>query len=99
SIEVEQIIQQRMHSSAALDQARRGFRYLLPGVQCPQIRGGHLNRLKRGSQIVPEDAQKKVASLVDLLAEEANGLGNRLVDGFIEADDIIKIRICRAMGV
>ena len=69
------------------------LRYLCPGVQRRQLRGCHLNGLERTAHVVPKHSKQQIAPPVNLLSERVDRFSKRLVNGFVEADDILQMSI------
>ena len=52
------------------------------------MRGSHLNRLQRTAHVVSQYAEEEVAALLHLRMEVRDRLGESLVDGLVETDDV-----------
>ncbi len=91
SIEIKHIVQQRLHASAASDQTGRSCRHFVAGVQRREIRSRRLDGLDRTAHVVSKHSQQQVTSLIYLRTEKTDRFGDCLVDGFVEADDVVQI--------
>ena len=58
-------------------------------IRAGQGRAGHGDRGQRATQVMPEDRQERVARARGVLHERGDRLGDRLVQAFIETNDVV----------
>jgi len=62
-------------------------------VELAQMQGRHLHRLQGATHVVAEHPKQEVPRLIHLRAEMPDGLGQRLIDGLVEANDVLQWRV------
>jgi hypothetical protein len=88
-VEVHQVVEQRLHRRAAPDHEGGRLGHLVSPVERRQVRRRHHDRVERASHVVPDRPEQQVARPFHLGVEMPDRLGDGLVDGLVETDDVL----------
>ena len=64
-----------------------------PAFSAAKYERGHLDRIERVAHVVTKHPEQQVARPLHLFAKKSDRFGERLVDGLVEANDILQINV------